>query len=305
LYDLINLHLNSNANAHLLSMSRISRGVSGGGGYMQCLSMVLLCAVSLWLGFFLGQSRLSIASAPGVRAGASTVDVGAARTAAVAAPVPTLPALTVADFSVCHRRLSTRGELPSYLDALGLTGDGVEIGVRDGEFSEHTLGNWKGHKGKLHLVDPWLAQDKKLYNDVSNVDQMQQDARFELVSASMLTRFPGRAVVHRKLSVDAARSFADASLDYVYVDARHDYAGALEDLHAWYPKLRSGGLIAGHDFIPDGIKEEGDFGVQRAVSEFALIVEREVQSISDKRPDGGRAEPQNADGGWTTFYWVK
>jgi hypothetical protein len=79
----------------------------------------------------------------------------------------------------------------------------------------------------------------------------------------------------------------------------------MEDLRAWWPKLRAGGLLAGHDFIPDGIIAQGDFGVQRAVTEFAVSVAREVLSISSKRNDGGRAEPQALDGGWTTFYFIK
>jgi len=94
-------------------------------------------------------------------------------------------------------------------------------------------------------------------------------------------------------------------LDYVYVDARHDYAGVKEDLEAWWPKLRKGGLLAGHDFIPDGIVKEGDFGVQKAVHEFVGKHGYEIQSISSKRNDGGRMEPQRVDGGWTTWYFIK
>ena len=73
----------------------------------------------------------------------------------------------------------------------------------------------------------------------------------------------------------------------------------------WWPKLREGGLFAGHDFVPDGTHKEGAFGVQGAVSEFALSVAREVLSISDKDRDSGRSEPQHADGGWTTWYFIK
>ena len=207
--------------------------------------------------------------------------------------------------SACHQRLGTRGELPAYLAALGLHGDGVEIGVREGDFSEHMLSHWTGHDGVYHLVDPWVAQATDRYKDVSNVEQPVQDARHARVVATMAQRFPVRSRVHREFSVAAAESFANASLDFVYVDARHDYAGVLEDCRAWWPKLREGGLFAGHDFVPDGTHAEGAFGVQLAVREFAIDVGREVQSISSKRLDGGREEPQHVDGGWTTFYFIK
>jgi len=57
--------------------------------------------------------------------------------------------------------------------------------------------------------------------------------------------------------------------------------------------------------VPDGVHKEGDFGVQRAVQEFAREQLREVSSISSKLPNGGREEPQYKDGGWTTFYMFK
>jgi hypothetical protein len=109
------------------------------------------------------------------------------------------------------------------MNDLGLVGEGVEVGVRDGDFSQWTLTHWRGRK--LHLVDPWLAQDSTVYNDVSNVQQVEQNARHDAVAAMMSQRFPGRYAILRTFSVDAAATFADAALDYVYIDARHDYAG--------------------------------------------------------------------------------
>ena len=57
--------------------------------------------------------------------------------------------------------------------------------------------------------------------------------------------------------------------------------------------------------VPDGFLKEGAFGVQKAATEFAKAVGREVQSISTKTRSAGREEPQRVDGGWTTFYWIK
>ncbi len=51
--------------------------------------------------------------------------------------------------SFCHKKLKERKEIASYLNDLGLKGDGVEIGVRDGGFSDWTLKNWKGNKLNL------------------------------------------------------------------------------------------------------------------------------------------------------------
>jgi hypothetical protein len=69
--------------------------------------------------------------------------------------------------SVASNRLHVRAEIPNMLNKLGLLGEAVEVGVRDGEHSFWILSHWKGKK--LHVVDPWLHQDSKVYNDVSNV----------------------------------------------------------------------------------------------------------------------------------------
>lgn len=49
-------------------------------------------------------------------------------------------------------------------------------------------------------------------------------------------------------SVDAAKLYEDNSIDFVFIDACHDYECVLEDIKAWYPKVKSGGILAGHDY---------------------------------------------------------
>lgn len=51
----------------------------------------------------------------------------------------------------------------------------------------------------------------------------------------------------RRTSVDAAVLFADGSLDFVFLDAAHDTPSVMADLRAWWPKIRLGGILAGHD----------------------------------------------------------
>ena len=63
------------------------------------------------------------------------------------------------------------------------------------------------------------------------------------------TAFAGkRAQLVRKTSVEAAKGFAEASIDWLFIDGDHTYDGCLADLEAWYPKVRPGGLISGDDY---------------------------------------------------------
>ena len=70
-----------------------------------------------------------------------------------------------------------------------------------------------------------------------------------------------------ELVVDAAQHVGDASLSFVYLDARHAEADVAEDLAMWEPKVQPGGIIAGHDYF-DGVVPEGDFGVKSAVDGY-------------------------------------
>ena len=53
-------------------------------------------------------------------------------------------------------------------------------------------------------------------------------------------------------SADAARLFADQSIHMAFIDAAHDEDSVLYDIGAWLPKVRPGGIIAGHDYYTDG-----------------------------------------------------
>jgi SAM-dependent methyltransferase len=49
-------------------------------------------------------------------------------------------------------------------------------------------------------------------------------------------------------SAKAAARFEDASLFFVFIDADHDFEPCSNDIRAWLPKVRPGGILAGHDF---------------------------------------------------------
>merc|ERR1712232_720479 len=53
---------------------------------------------------------------------------------------------------------------------------------------------------------------------------------------------------HRTNSVDAAQVFAPESLDLVYIDADHKWWSVVQDLVAWWPNVKKGGMMLGHDF---------------------------------------------------------
>ena len=65
-------------------------------------------------------------------------------------------------------------------------------------------------------------------------------------------------------SLEASKKFKDESLEFVFIDASHEYEDVLNDLQAWFPKIKKGGILAGHDCYPNN-PEWG--GVYKAVKE--------------------------------------
>ena len=63
-------------------------------------------------------------------------------------------------------------------------------------------------------------------------------------------------------SLTVAHNIGDHSLNFVYIDADHEYPAVLADLIAWYPKVKPGAFIGGHDF------SYFHPGVPKAVIEF-------------------------------------
>jgi hypothetical protein len=166
--------------------------------------------------------------------------------------------------------VSERVELPVLLNQRLLFGCGVEIGVKEGEYSETILKYWRGQH--LISVDPWREDAAEAYVDVANVAQAEHE-RFYRTAVARLAPFGTRSSIWRMTSIEAAARVPRHSLDFVYIDARHDYVSVTEDLNAWADKVRPGGIVAGHDYIDGFIKlADGRFAgecrVKSAVDEF-------------------------------------
>ena len=172
--------------------------------------------------------------------------------------------------------LSQRHMLGNMLTSLGYTGEGAEVGVYSGTLSRFIYARWLGNK--LHLVDRW--KETVGYHDICNQAQDIQDKLREQVY-EIFNGNDDVNIIHAE-SLDAAKQFEDGQLDWVYIDADHSYKAVKADIEAWYPKVRTGGLVAGDDYI-DSISEIGTFGVKSAVDEFVAKNGYELKLSADKK----------------------
>ncbi len=146
-------------------------------------------------------------------------------------------------------------------EVAGLTRMGVEVGVYKGDLSSRLL---KADPNLLlFMVDPWNV---KAYKDTDDdYAKLSQEEFSEVMETAFMVVSPykDRAQVIRKTSVEAAPMFEDKSLDFVFIDADHSYEATSEDIKLWWPKVRIGGLLCGHDY-----RDDKHPGVKRAVHEF-------------------------------------
>ena len=132
----------------------------------------------------------------------------------------------------------------------------AELGVAEGFFASDIL-SWG--VSKLYAIDMWESS-AHFPGDAGN-PQNWHNANYE-ATKKRLERFGARAVILRGPTVKMA-SLINEELDFVNVDACHTYTCVRADIEAYWPKLKSGGIIAFHDF------EARQYGVKKAVQEFA------------------------------------
>lgn len=118
------------------------------------------------------------------------------------------------------------------------------------------VGCWKGRSTSFMGVEI-LNSGKDIKLDV--VDTFQGSTEHGAVDSTALKAEFWRNVdpvksvigyVHEMTSVEASRLYEPNSLDFVFIDASHDYWNVAQDIVHWYPRIRNGGMIGGDDFEP-------------------------------------------------------
>eukprot|EP00933_Yihiella_yeosuensis_P081233 TRINITY_DN94798_c0_g1_i1.p1 TRINITY_DN94798_c0_g1~~TRINITY_DN94798_c0_g1_i1.p1 ORF type:complete len:425 (-),score=63.77 TRINITY_DN94798_c0_g1_i1:462-1736(-) len=140
----------------------------------------------------------------------------------------------------------------------------AEVGVHNGKNSEALLKALP--ELELLLIDPWeYASDEYLSGkEIRSLYRESKEASTMSDSVwQRLREYRNRSIIIAQKSPEAAFWARGQSLDLVFIDGCHSYSSVRDDIEAWTPKLKRGGILAGHDyglFFP---------GVCRAVHEFA------------------------------------
>lgn len=148
---------------------------------------------------------------------------------------------------------------------------GAEIGVADGRFSLALCQTIPGLA--LACVDPWQPY-------AGNVRGGPLSQHSDNYHAAQQRLAPYDVTFMRGMSLDMVQQVPLRSLDFVYIDGNHDFDYVVRDLIAWAPRVRPGGIVAGHDFYHFPRRRAG---VVEAVDAYTRAHDITAWSLTEER----------------------
>lgn len=161
----------------------------------------------------------------------------------------------------------------------------VEVGCKEGRTTGHILKTVSD--SRVIAIDPWIANPAPKNGDTTREDYEKWDfAEIEQKFWENVGDAKDRCTMERCTSRQAADpASADITLpratkvrgfqaDLIFIDALHDYESVLEDIRLWWPKVRIGGMLCGHDFNHQWP------GVERAVADSFNLMQIGIASDS-------------------------
>jgi len=155
----------------------------------------------------------------------------------------------------------------------------AEVGVYEGINAKYMI--LFCEKLKLHLVDAW---DNLVVYTGGPVQDKYYCGIIRAIANINLASYQDKISYTNKNSIDAVKDYPDEFFDYVYIDGDHEHESALKDMRLWFPKVKKGGILGGHDV---GMKE---------VSSALDIFLTEVPSEKNGR------DPENNEG--RSDFWI-
>jgi hypothetical protein len=185
----------------------------------------------------------------------------------------------------CHQ---TALDFATVLNLKGLIGTAVEIGTHRGDFAAMFLKRWDGER--LYCVDPWELQPPEFISQVpyllggdksigAGSISRKRKADYEK-ARQVLEPFGSEAILYKGTSKDFSLEATAPTYDFVYIDG--DHLQIADDLQRFWPLVKAGGILAGHDWLlptqqsnPDN---PGLWGrvIQPAVGIFAAHVDVDI-----------------------------
>ena len=145
----------------------------------------------------------------------------------------------------------------------------VEVGVETGAYLDIYYPQLESITEKFYLIDMWQYEGNEDFVDKYSGGNYNNELEKGYDRVKRLYGDNPKVQMCKGSSEDWAEKFEDGFFDYLYLDADHSKKSVLADLKSWYPKVKNGGIIAGHDVYCDqnnAFREH--FDVEGALAEF-------------------------------------
>ena len=119
------------------------------------------------------------------------------------------------------------------------------------------VGVWKGRSASFMGVEIINSNKDIKFDCIDTWEGSVEHKEFDIVVNKELYNLfieniePVKNVINpiKLSSLDAVNLYDDESLDFVFIDASHEYEDVKNDILAWLPKVKVGGILAGHDYL--------------------------------------------------------
>lgn len=159
---------------------------------------------------------------------------------------------------------------------------GCEVGVEKGKNAQEMFECIPNLK--LYAVDPFKEHPNSYSYSKSVSARHWNDSFMQVCKGQTQKRMQGRnAVIIEKFSEEAVQDIPYNSLDFVYIDGDHSYDYVMTDIILWTRRVRSGGIVSGHDYdVPLELKIKYDVNVQQAVDDYITVHKIDNLYLTDK-----------------------
>ena len=158
-----------------------------------------------------------------------------------------------------------------YLELLNhcpIAGIFVELGCFKGKSTLYIVTEMLNRSSMIHFYAVDSFEGATNSNDINEVEAYKGISDIEKDFDNNTKHLSIEFYKIKELSHEAANNFEDGEVDCLFIDAGHSYEAVKQDIEAWLPKMKSNGIIAGHDYNAwAGVKQAVDekFGTPHKV----------------------------------------
>jgi hypothetical protein len=165
-----------------------------------------------------------------------------------------------------------RSELGRLLEYFNLPRIVAELGCAEGLYSKQIC-EWG--IDRFFMIDNWETIKGQVGD--GGVDNSWHSKNYG-EAVARVKPWEDKVTIMKGLTKETIPIIPDNYLGMVYIDAAHDYDNVLNDLKLSFPKVVSGGIISGHDYL------NMSYGVNKAVNDFCKSKGLQINLVPDEEP---------------------